>query len=87
MIRGLEHLREIYTILTYDEHLESSDLYSHLDVIEEELEQAEKDRNNIERVKILLSKEMLYKYLGLNVGSEVLDYANKYIDDILKGEK
>lgn len=42
---------------------------------------------NIERVKILLSKEMLFKYLGLNVGSDVLDYANKYIDDILKGGK
>lgn len=43
-----------------------------------------KYKKYIERVKILLSKEMVFKYLGLNVGSDVLDYANKYIDDILK---
>jgi len=43
----------------------------------------EKLKLNIERVKILLSPEMLYKYLGLNIGAEVLDYARKYISDIL----
>lgn len=94
-LEDLEDMIEYFTRLDYVEPVVRNEIHDkfkeiywkrlpHLDTIKQVLIQAERDKNNVERFKNILSPQMLYKYLGLNVGKQVLDYVNSYVDDILK---
>lgn len=81
MNKGLESLNYIKeNINKLEEHYGT-----HLKIIEEELIEAETNKRNLERLKILLSKEMLYKHVGLNTGIAMIDYINEYVGDIFNG--